>query len=303
VTGDPVAAPAAAPAIAVLDGLAPLAEGRDGLILDLWGVLHDGNAAYPGVVEALTAIRTAGLRTLLLTNAPRASGPIADSMAAMGIPADLYDGILSSGDAVREALETRADPAFASLGRRFWHLGPERDRSVFEGLDLDEAEAPEDADFVINTGPWSFDETVADYQDRLDRCVARGLPMVCANPDLVVIREGRRVICAGALAVRYAEMGGTVIDRGKPDPAIYDTVLARLGISDRRRALAVGDGPHTDLKGAAAAGIDAVFVTGGLCAEALGLTAHGQRPNADLVAALCAEEGIRPLAAIPALRW
>jgi len=296
--------PAASPVtIPVFDGLAPLVADRQGLILDLWGVLHDGLTAYPGVAEALESIRAAGLKTLLLTNAPRVSAPIVDSMAEMGIAPDLYDDILSSGDAVRMALRDRAEPAFAALGRRCWHLGPERDRSVFEGLDLDIVETPEEADFVLNTGPWSFGETVSDYQARLDRCRARALPMVCANPDHEVIREGRRVICAGALAARYVEMGGQVIARGKPDPAIYDLVLARMDITDRARVLAVGDGPHTDLKGAAAAGIDAVFVTGGLCAESLGLSAYGQRPDPARVSTLCAAEGLAPIAAIPGLRW
>jgi HAD superfamily hydrolase (TIGR01459 family) len=291
------------PAVPVLPGLETLCAGRDGLILDLWGVIHDGHSAYPGVAEALARIRDAGLSTVMLTNAPRLSGPIIETMEAMGLPRDLYGGILSSGDAVHQELRDRTDPAFAALGRRPWHLGPERDRSVFEGLDLDVVEAPEAADFVLNTGPWSFDETVADYQERLDRCRAAGLPMVCANPDHVVIREGRKVICAGALAARYAEMGGAVIERGKPDPAIYDLALARLGVTDRRRVLAVGDGLHTDIRGAAAAGIDAVFVTGGLYAEPLGLTRHGERPDPDRVAALCAAEGAAPIAAIPALVW
>jgi len=294
---------APAPTIPVLDGLAPLTEGREGLIVDLWGCLHDGETVYPGVIEALAAIRDAGLKTLLLTNAPRASALIIDTMTAMGISPDLYSGMLSSGDAVREALETRADPAFAALGRRFWYLGPDWDNSVFEGLALDQVETPEQADFVLNIGPWSFDHTLADYQEWLRRCHARTLPMVCANPDQMAIRNGRRGICAGALAARYAEMGGVVIDRGKPDPAIYDQGLARLGITDRAKVLAVGDGPSTDLKGAAAAGIDAVFVTGGLCGEALGLSAYGQRPDPDRVTALCAAENVHPIAAIPAVWW
>jgi len=290
--------------IPVLPGLRSLCAGRDGLILDLWGVVHDGNTAYPGVVEALTAIRDAGLRTVLLTNAPRLSGPIVETMERMGIPRDLYSGILSSGDAVHSELRARTDPAFAALGPRCWHLGPERDRSVFEGLDnVTVVDTPEEADFALNTGPWSFDETVADYEDRLVRCHARALPMVCANPDHEVIREGRKVICAGALAAHYTEMGGAVIDRGKPDPAIYDLVLDLLGIADRQRVLAVGDGLQTDIAGAAAAGIDSVFVTGGLYAEPLGLTAHGQMPDPARVAALCAAEGQTPIAAIPALVW
>jgi len=289
--------------IPLLPGLSGLCTDRDGLILDLWGVLHDGNTAYPGVAEALARIQAAGLATVLLTNAPRLSGPIIETMAAMGLPRELYGAILSSGDAVHQALRDRTDPAFAALGRRCWHLGPARDRSIFEGLDLTPVETPDEADFVLNTGPWSFDETVADYEERLARCRTRDLPMVCANPDHEVIREGRKVICAGALAARYAEMGGTVIDRGKPDPAVYELALERLGVSDRRRVLVVGDGLHTDIRGAAAAAIDAVFVTGGLYAEPLGLSRHGEMPDPDRVTALCAAEGVAPIAAIPALVW
>ena len=290
--------------IPVLPGLSGLLTDRDGLILDLWGVIHDGHTAYPGAADVLARLKAAGLSTLLLTNAPRLSGPIRDSMAAMGIAPDLYGGMLSSGDAVHDELRNRKDPAFAALGRCAWHLGPERDLTLFEGLDdLARVETPEQADFVLNTGPWSFDETVADYQDRLDRCLARGLPMVCANPDLTVIREGREVICAGALAGRYREMGGAVIERGKPDPAIYDMALDRLGLTDRRRVLVVGDGLHTDIRGAAAAGLDAVFVTGGLYASALGLSRFAEQPDPDRVAALCAAEGVAPLAAIPAFVW
>ncbi|MQX37105.1 TIGR01459 family HAD-type hydrolase [Roseospira navarrensis] len=292
------------PAIPVLPGLRDLCAGRDGLIIDLWGVLHDGNTAYPGVTDALAAIKASGLRTLLLTNAPRLSAPLVETMAGMGIPRDLYDDILSSGDAVHQELRRRSDPAFAALGARCWHLGPARDRSIFEGLDdITVVESPEAADFVLNTGPWSFDETVADYEDRLNRCRARALPMVCANPDHEVIREGRKVICAGAVAARYAEMGGAVIDRGKPDPAIYDLVMDRMGLADRRRVLVVGDGLHTDIAGAAAAGIDSVFVAGGLFAEPLGLTSYGQTPETDRVTALCAAESQSPIAAIPALVW
>lgn len=291
--------------IPLVSGLAALCRDRDGLILDMWGVLHDGQSAYPGAAEALACIRDAGLATVLLTNAPRLSGPIAETMAGMGLGPELYGSILSSGDAVHRELTTRQDPAFAGLGRRCWHLGPARDRSLFDGLDdrMDRVETPEEADFVLNTGPWSFDETVADYQERLERCRARDLPMVCANPDHEVIREGRRVICAGALAARYAAMGGPVIDRGKPDPAIYDIALERLGVSDRRRVLAVGDGLHTDIRGAAAAGIDAVFITGGLHAETLGLSRPDAWPDPDRVAALCAAEGLQPLAAMPGLAW
>jgi ribonucleotide monophosphatase NagD (HAD superfamily) len=126
--------------------------------------------------------------------------------------------------------------------------------------------------------------------------------MVCANPDLAVVRGGKRIICAGALARRYQEMGGDVRDYGKPHPAIYDVCLRRLGIADRTRVLAIGDSLRTDIAGAEAAGIPAALVLGGLHAEEFGAAA-GRRPDLAKVAAACQAANVRPVALVPAFTW
>lgn len=290
--------------IARLDRFAPLAERYDGFVLDLWGVIHDGVKPYPGAVAALEALRRAGKRAVLLSNAPRRAGAAQAAMRAMGIPDDLYDGILTSGEAVHRALRDRTDPWFASLGRRFLHLGPERDRNVFDTLDLDEVATPEQAEFVLNTGPDDHKpgQTVEDFRPLLARCRSANLKMICANPDLEVIRGGVRVICAGALARAYAAMGGAVVSLGKPDPAIYPAVFEMLGIADRRRILAVGDALRTDIAGAAAAGIDGAWVIGGIHAEELGAV-NGTLPPAEVLERAAAAHGLRPIAALPAFVW
>lgn len=286
-----------------LTGLSQIADRYDAFILDLWGVIHDGVTPYPHAAATLRALRAAGKRTVLLSNAPRRAFALVDGLSAMGIPRDLYDHVMSSGEAVHGELACRRDPWYARLGRRCLHVGPDRDRNIFAGLDLDIVERPDEADFVLNTGPDRFDETVDDYHAVLKACADRRLPMVCANPDLVVIREGRRVICAGALAERYEALGGEVSYRGKPDPAIYALCLELLGVADRQRVAGVGDALHTDVAGAAAAGIDSIFVTSGIHGEELGVTEYGETADLKRVAEVAAAHNQRPTAAIAAFVW
>lgn len=284
-----------------IGGLSAIAGRYDGFILDLWGVIHDGVAAYPGVAGTLGELRRAGKRTIMLSNAPRRAGALVEQLTRLGIGRDLYDEVLSSGEAVHLELERRTDPVFAALGPNLYHLGPERDRNVYESLPYRSVDL-ESADFVLDTGPVELNETVADYQAILDRALARRLPMVCANPDHVVIRQGKRITCAGAIADRYADMGGQVVQRGKPDPAIYAVALETLGIADRSRVCAVGDALHTDIRGARAGGVDAVLVTGGIHADELGI-AWGETADPARLAELARHHGETPVAAIPRFIW
>jgi HAD superfamily hydrolase (TIGR01459 family) len=286
----------------VYDSVAPLAAEYDGFVLDLWGVIHDGVNAFPGAIDCLQRLHEAGKRFVFLSNAPRRADFIADGMVKMGIPAALCRGIVSSGEATYRELQTRRDPWYARLGRRCLHFGPDRDLNMFEGLDLERVADVAAADFVMNTGPWRDEETVADYEDRMRAALARRLPMVCVNPDLEVIRGGRRIVCAGALAQRYEELGGDVRYQGKPYPGIYGACFESLGIADRRRIVAVGDSLRTDIAGAAAAGIDSVLVTGGLHAEELG-TRPGEPAPLDKVEAAAARAGHRPKGVLPRLAW
>ncbi len=287
---------------AVLFGLSGLAAHYDAFILDLWGVIHDGAVAYPLAGETLWQLKATGKPTILLSNAPRRVHDLIEGMQRIGISRFLYGDVLSSGEAINLEMRSRRDPFYAALGQRCWHLGPERDRSVFDSLAVELVVAPEEATFVVNTGPLEFHDTVADYETRLLRCQQHDLPMVCANPDHVVIREGQRVMCAGALAARYEELGGRVSYRGKPDPAIYDLCLKRLGNPDRHRVLAVGDALETDIAGAIAAGIDAVLVTCGVHGAELGV-GYNEPADPVRIAALLARHHLSCRAILPAFVW
>ena len=282
----------------ILDGIAPLAERYDGFVFDLWGVVHDGVRPYPGVAEALAALRARGKRVAFLSNAPRRAHVVDRLLVNMGLDRSLWDGTVTSGEIAHRMLQGRAALGY---GRRALHIGPERDLSVVEGLDIELVADAAQAEWVLNTGPDPDrgNGDVAPYRPALEACAARRLPMLCVNPDRFVMVGENRVICAGALADLYAALGGPrATEVGKPDPAAYPPVLEVLGIADTSRVVAVGDSPHTDLAGAQAAGLDAVWALTGLAAHA-----HGAAPDAAHLAAVAAEEGVAPVAALTALRW
>lgn len=288
--------------VRLIGGLREIAPAYDALIVDLWGVVHDGVVPYAGAVDCLARLGDRGARVVLLSNAPRPSPRAVEMLRGMGVADGLYLGVVTSGDAVRDALARRADPWVAALGRRYLFLGKDGDRGLLDGLGYREAAGVEDAEFVLNTGLDAGAETVADYDAVLRRAAARGLGMVCANPDLAVIRGGRREPCAGALAARYAALGGKVRAYGKPHPEVYALCFAALAGVARERILAVGDGLETDIEGARRAGLDSLLVTGGLLAHAWG-TPRGAPPDAGRLAAACAEAGVAPTAAVPAFVW
>ena len=288
--------------IPYLPGIADLVSDYDGFVLDLWGVIHDGMSLYPGVADTMSRLAAAGKSFVMLTNAPRRAWAVSEQMAAMGMPEALCRPVMSSGEATWRELRTRSDPWYAGLGGRCYHIGPERDENLFDGLDIERVDVLEDADIILNTGPWRDDERVEDYEDRLSTGARLEIPMICANPDLQVIRGGKRIICAGALARRYEALGGAVRYLGKPHASIYDYCFEHLGGAERDRILAIGDSLRTDIAGAAAAGIDSVLVVGGIHAEELG-AADGVSPDADALALLCAREGLSPVAAVPAFIW
>jgi HAD superfamily hydrolase (TIGR01459 family) len=252
----------------VLTGLAQAQDRYDGFLCDIWGVLHNGERNFAPAVEALRNLRRCGKAVTLITNAPRPQREVAEQLAGLGIGADCYDAIATSGDVCAGSIADHAP------GRPF-HIGPERDRPVFavagELTPHDVAPvALADADFAVCTGLVDDTrETPADYEDILIACRAKNLPMICANPDLVVYRGEQLVYCAGALAERYEELGGEVEQAGKPYAPIYRAAIGLLEKASRKplainRILAIGDAIHTDIAGAVNMGLDSLLITQGI---------------------------------------
>ncbi len=283
----------------LIERFAPLARDYDVLLCDVWGVVHNGIAAFAPACEALTRFRAGGGTAILITNAPRPGAAVERILDRLAVPRESYDAITSSGDVTRSEVERRRD-------ERVFHLGPERDRPIFSGLDVEFAPI-ETADYVVCSG--LFDdttETPESYGDMLATMRARSLFMVCANPDIVVERGETLVFCAGALADAYVVLGGEVLYCGKPHAPIYELALARAAAlrggkaPPLKRVLAIGDSVRTDLKGAAAFGLDSVFVTSGIHADDFGGL---KSPDLEALKAIFAAERVAPKAVMRAMVW
>ncbi len=283
---------------AFVTGLADLSSAYRALLCDVWGVVHDGARQHPTATGALSRFRAAGGAVLLITNAPRPKADVVSLLDSFGVPHDAYDDIITSGDVARHVLAERP-------GARVFHVGPDRDLPIYDGLDLTFV-GEDECDLISCTGLFDDDhETPDDYRARLAGWRERNLPMLCVNPDIVVERGHRLIWCAGALAERYRELGGETSVVGKPYAPIYDAALARLaeiagGRVEKSAVLAIGDGIDTDIRGAVGQDIDALFVTGGIHAAVF-----GERDAPDLVKvhAFLATAGLGAHALINRLVW
>jgi len=284
--------------VPLIDHAAPLLARYDAVFCDIWGVLHDGVAAYPGANDCLPRFRAAGGTVILVSNAPLPGGSVARVLAEKKVRADVYDAIVSSGDLARAHITERG---YA----RVHHIGPSRDLPTFEGLAVERV-ALEDAEALVFTGLVDDRrEKPEDYDGLIARARARGLEFVCANPDLVVEVGGVMLPCAGSVAARYEALGGSVYWAGKPYPPAYAAAFAaagrvRGGAVPPARVLAIGDAVRTDLAGAAGAGIDALFVTHGIHRDAV---APGGTIDLDRLRAAFGDAARTTVAATSALRW
>jgi HAD superfamily hydrolase (TIGR01459 family) len=286
-------------------GLNEISDRYDVILCDIWGVLHNGLASFAQASDALVSFRGRGGVVVLISNAPRPFPPIKHQVLKLGVSPDAFDAVVTSGDVTIGLMEEQA-------GDQVLHIGPERDLTLFEAAVERDGVRPklaslEDAHYALCTGLRSDEtETVDDYQAELRAMLSRGMAMICANPDIVIHRGDTLIYCAGALARRYEDLGGSVTYAGKPYGPIYDRALALAGRArgapiEKRRVLAIGDGMKTDIIGARQAGLDALFVTGGI---------HRSLHKEDLTSPadpgelrrLCDENEVSPVASIPVLR-
>jgi HAD superfamily hydrolase (TIGR01459 family) len=286
----------------VLRSLRGCLEAYDAFIIDLWGVIHDGQHLYDGVIDTLAMLHNAGKKVIFLSNAPRRAARSKANLDRMGINAAYYEALITSGEVAFSWFEEGKMP-FAK-GARFVNLGPERDDGILDGSGYIRVMDTEEADFLVATG-YDHDLSPLDEKDmHLLAGKERNLPLICVNPDIIVVRHsGVEVPCAGIVAERYEKMGGEVSYFGKPYPQVYDACFAlfdSMGIHNKARIAAIGDNLHTDIKGAHAIGIDSYLIAGGILATALQVK-HGELPDVQALEALCRKENAPlPTGVLPA---
>jgi HAD superfamily hydrolase (TIGR01450 family) len=246
-----------------IDSFREISKGYDVVLCDVWGVVHNGVSAYPEAATALEAARDAGLSVVLITNSPRPSQSVVDQLRTIGVPDATYDRIVTSGDVTRDLI--------AAGPKKVFLLGPDRDMTLFEGLGTERV-GEENAEVIVCTGFFDDEtETPDDYLEMLTAFAARNVPLICANPDLVVERGHRMIPCAGAVAALYNRLGGETSVAGKPHKPIYDAAIASArklhGEFSLDRVIAIGDGMPTDVRGALDYGLDLLYISHGIHAR------------------------------------
>ncbi|MBZ9920287.1 MULTISPECIES: TIGR01459 family HAD-type hydrolase [unclassified Mesorhizobium] len=280
----------------IIGSLEDLSKNYSAILCDVWGVVHNGERHFPAAASALAAARATGIPVVLITNSPRRSADVVAQMNVIGVPPSAYDRVVTSGDVTRDLI--------VEGPRKIFHVGAERDLTLYDGLDVDLVEEFE-ASGVVCTG--LFDDEVEkpeDYAGLLRRLRARNLPFICANPDIMVERGERIIWCAGALARDYAQLGGRTLIAGKPYAPVYDVAMREVAEIlgrpvERRQVLAIGDGMLTDIKGAADNGFDVLYVSGGIHARDYG---DASQPDPARLAAFLDRHAYHPVAVIPRLR-
>ncbi|NRP14152.1 hypothetical protein XMM379_000308 [Aliiroseovarius sp. xm-m-379] len=288
----------------IITALSEISANYDAMFVDLWGCVHNGITAFDEAVAALRAYRAGGGFVVLVTNSPKPRAGVAAQLPDFGVPSDCYDTIATSGDSARAAMFTGA------VGNKVYFMGEwERDAGFFEPMQVIDTPVEitrvpvAEAEGIVCCGP--FDPMADPDTWRADLMMAKqmGAKLLCANPDIIVDRGEAREWCAGAVARMYTEMGGESLYFGKPHPPIYDLARRRMLAEGcdipNARILAIGDGIHTDIRGALGEDIDSLFITGGLAREETGTLTQ---PDPVKLAQFVADEQISPSFAIGYLR-
>ena len=253
-----------------LSSMTPLVTQYDSFIVDLWGVIHDGQELYTGVEETLLEIQQQNKQLIFLSNAPYRANNVVLLLEQLGISSDLYECIVTSGETFWQTLASpEKHPFFTPSGNHFFFLGNSSDFGFMQGLNYIQTHDVAKADFMLILDYYEDQHSLSGIMQAFEIAVRRKIPLICVNPDKkVVTMQGKVVYCSGIIAEKYQEMGGEVIYFGKPYPAVYQACLASIPGSNR--IIAIGDGLETDIKGANSQHIPSVLVTSGITQQHTG---------------------------------
>lgn len=291
------------PAIQQFTHVRDLSRHYDAFIVDLWGVIHDGIESYPGVHECLEELKKAGKKVIFLSNAPRRSVKAVEGLTRLNVEPGLYDQVITSGEVTYEHLKAGNVPLFPIKGKQYLYIGPDKDRDILDGLDYEVTEDAGNAHFALTTGFDKDASTIEEKLSQLEAAITHNLPLICANPDMVVVRHsGAHALCAGVIAEKYLAMGGVVQYFGKPYAEVYTKSMQAMGDFPKHRIAMIGDSLTTDIKGGNDVGIDSYLIPGGILGKNLGIK-HGELPEPKAFAELCRQYGITPTGLLAALVW
>ena len=284
------------PDIPVLNGLSEIIDDYDAFIFDIYGVIHDGIRLYEHTITCLRKLREAGKDICLLSNTPRRCHEIESDLSQINLPRDLYDHVVTAGDSAHDAVKARA-------GQKCWYAGTHRFEALLDGVTLEIFDTPDNADFILNAISSSYPLSPDEIYTALSKALDMKLPMICANPDLIVNIGDQTHICAGTYADWYLEQGGTVSYHGKPHAPVYDMVWEMMGKPDKTRTIAIGDSLKTDIQGANDFGIDSIFNLIGIHWHNIKRSDASEKPDLEKLAQMIDNQPYKPSSILCGLSW
>ena len=289
------------PSPLIQESFSEIVDSYEVFILDMWGVLYNGSGLYEGVSDCLAELKKAGKQIALLSNAPRKSQCIKQNLSDAGLDESHYNHVVTSGDMTHAFLKSE-ERLENFAGNKCYFIGAERHLVLLEGTDIEVVSKAEEADFILLTGPRTFEEHLKDFHLELNECAKYELPMICANPDKFVMVDGKKMVCAGLLAQYYQMLKQRVQYFGKPFGMVYKAVHEFYPDVPHDDILVVGDAFETDIKGGTQSGYDSALIAGGIHLDELG-GEWGKTPSLDDIEVLCSQYGLWPHYVFPALRW
>ncbi|KAK9805732.1 hypothetical protein WJX73_003126 [Symbiochloris irregularis] len=295
----------------LLQGVGSIPDQYKGILLDQFGVLHDGKKPYPQAVEAVSELAAAGRKVLILSNSSRRAESILPKLVKMGFKESDFAGAISSGEIAWTALKERQGDFWKQLGTKCLHITwGSRGPISLKGLGLQVVTEPADAEFILAHGTEALGRgddqepeaiELDEIQALLQQCADKGgVPMLVANPDIMTVSGRSLLAMPGKLGQWYKGMGGEVHLLGKPDAVVYKRALEMLDLK-AEEVLGVGDSVEHDIKGATAAGVDSVFIAGGIHAEDLGVFDAGDEIDLDMLRDWLAAYSSKPTFVLPFL--
>ena len=249
--------------INVINKISVIEKNYSLFLIDLWGVIHNGIQIFPGILDVLENFQKNKKEIIFITNAPRRASVIEKQLTEFGINRKLYSRVISSGEITWRYLFEK----FRDKNVNILHIGPPRDNHLIDGLTYKKVNKPEEAEIIVNTGPWGDNDKLENYKNILDQSLNNKLPMICSNPDKEVIRGDKFMICAGKLAEYYEQNGGEVKYFGKPYPEIYTHIFKSMDIINKEKILVIGDSLDNDIKGANLQKCDSLLISNGIHRE------------------------------------
>lgn len=266
-----------------LENLREIEEKYNYFIFDIWGVIHDGDSLYPNVLKTLKRLKSNNNKIYFLSNAPRRAHKARIVLNDFGIEDSLIDGVLTSGEIVYNHLKQNQQKNYNTYNKKFYYIGPQRDRDLLEGLDYELVNDPKEASFAIVTGFDDNENNLSQRKKEIEDVKNHNLTLICANPDIVVVKKsGKSFPCAGQIAQYYQSLGGKVIYFGKPHHNTYKELMTTFNIRDKKDMVVIGDGLETDILGANNYQIDSIFITSGIISVKLG-NEYNEMPNIELL--------------------